>query len=106
MEHHVPELYDWVRNNNEAAPKMRCAIFDVVSWFPGVLEQLCMDVSVRCPHAERHNESASKTGVAAVVGEAEKTKRCGMAVRALVFETFGRLDGGGHQVAAWFGDHR
>ena len=28
---HVPELYDWVRNNNEAAPKLRCAILDVVS---------------------------------------------------------------------------
>ena len=29
--------------------------------------------------------------MAAVAGEAEKTKRFGMAVRALVFETYGRL---------------
>ena len=36
-ERHVPEHYDWVRNNNEAAPTMRCAILDVVSWLPGVL---------------------------------------------------------------------
>ena len=50
-----------------------------------------MDVSVRCPHAERCNESASKPGVAAVAGEAEKTKRYGAAVRASVSETYGRL---------------
>ena len=74
---------------------MRCAILDVVSWFPGVLQQLWIDVSVRCPQAEPYNESASKLGVAAVAGEAEKTKRYGMAVRALVFETYGRLGGVG-----------
>ena len=70
---------------------MRCAILDVVSWFPGVLQQLWTDVSVRCPHAERYNESASEPGVAAVAGEAERTKRCGMAVRPLVFEPYARL---------------
>ena len=74
---------------------MRCAILDVVSWFPGVLQQLWIDVSVRCPHAKRYNESASKPGAAAVAGEAEKTNRYGMAVRALVFETYGRLGGEG-----------
>ena len=57
-----------------------------------------MDVSVRCPHAERYNESASKPRVAAVVGEAEKTNRCGMAVRALVFETYERLGGEGNKL--------
>ena len=86
MGRNVPELYGWVRKNNEAAPNMRCAILDVVSWFPCVLQQLWIDVSVRCPHAEHYNESASKRGVAAVAGEAEKTGRYGMAVRALVFE--------------------
>ena len=69
MERHVPELHDWVRNNSEAALVMRCAILDVVSWFPGVLQQLWIDVSVRCPHAERYDESASKPGVAAVAGK-------------------------------------
>ena len=62
MERHVPELYDWVNNNNEAAPTMQCAILDVVSWFPGVLQQLWIDVNIRYPHAERYNESASKMG--------------------------------------------
>ena len=95
MERHVPELYDWVQKNNGAAPEIRCAILDVVSWFPGVLQQLRIDVSVRCPHAERYNESASKPGAAPVAGDAEKTKRYGTAVRALVFETYGRLGGEG-----------
>ena len=40
-----------VQKNTEAAPGVRCAILDVVSWFPGVL-QLWIDVSVRCPHPE------------------------------------------------------
>ena len=40
MERPVPELCDWVRNNNEAAPTMRCAILDVVSRFPSILQQL------------------------------------------------------------------
>ena len=91
IERHVPELYDWVKKSNEAAPEMRCAILDVVPWFQGVLQHLWIDVSVRCPHAERCNESASKPCVAIVAGDAEKMKRYGMAVRALVFETYGRL---------------
>ena len=95
MERHVSELYDWVQKNNEVAPEMRCAILDVVSWFPSVLQQLWIDVSVWCPHQERYNESVSKPGVATVAGEAEKTKRFGMAVRPLVFETCGRLGGEG-----------
>ena len=90
MERHVPE-HEWVRNKDEAALVMRCGILDVVSWFPGVLQQLWIVASVRCPHAERYNASASKPGVAAVAGEAEKTKRHSTAVRSLVFETYGRL---------------
>ena len=71
---------------------MRCAILDVVSWFPGVLQQPWIDVSVRCPHEERYNESASKPGAwLQLLGKRERTKRCGMAVRALVFETCGRV---------------
>ena len=45
LERHVPELNDWVSNNDEAAPKAQCAILDVVSWFPGDLQQLWIDVS-------------------------------------------------------------
>ena len=60
-------------------PTIRCAIWDVVSWYAGVLQQLWMDVSVRCPHAERYNEA--KLGAVASAGETEKAKRYGTAVR-------------------------
>ena len=54
MERHVRDLF--------AAPKnaelvQRCAVLDVVSWFPGVLRQVWIDVSVRWPHAERYDAS-------------------------------------------------
>ena len=91
-------LHDWVSNDNGAAPKVRCAILDVVCGFPGVLQQLWIDVSVQCPHAKSYNESASKPGVAAVAGEAEKTKRYGTAVRPLVFVTHGGLGGEGNKL--------
>ena len=45
----VRKLYDWTKPQGDAAPAMRCAMLDVVSWFHGVLQQLWMDVSVRCP---------------------------------------------------------
>ena len=57
MERHVPELHDRVRAKREAAPVMRCAIMDVVSCYSGVLQQLWIDVSVRCPHTERYIET-------------------------------------------------
>ena len=99
MERHVPELYDWVQKNNEAAPEVRCAILDVVSWFPGVLQQLWIDVSVRCPH-ERYNESASKTrggcsGWGSGENEALWNGRASVGLRDL-WKTGRR----GHQVAA------
>ena len=63
-------------------PTIRCAIWDVVSWYAGVLQQLWIDVSVRSPHAERYNESAAKLGAVASAGETEKTKRYGTTVRS------------------------
>ena len=50
---------------------------------------------MRCPHAKRYTESASKPGVSAVAGEARKRSVFGMAVHALVFETCGKLGGEG-----------
>ena len=72
MQRHVLELYDWHTNKDGKAPVMRCAILDVVSWFPGVLQQYWIDVSVRCPHAERYRDSASKPGAAACAGETKR----------------------------------
>ena len=82
------DLPGWRTRRHGKTPVPRCAILDVVSCFPGVLQQLWIDFSVRCPHGERYNESASKPWVAAVAGEMEKTKRYGAAVRSLVFETY------------------
>ena len=70
-------------------PVQRCAVLGVLSWFAGVLRQIWIDVSVRCPHAERYNESSSKTGLAAMTGEREKVARYGLLVTALVFEMGG-----------------
>ena len=82
------DLPGWRTRRHGKTPVPRCAILDVVSCFPGVLQQHWIDVSVRCPHGERYNESASKPGVTAVAGEMEKTKRYGAVVRSLVFETY------------------
>ena len=52
-ERHIPELYDLA----EAAARCRtCAQvrdYGCLSCFPGVLHEFWIDVSVRCPHAER-----------------------------------------------------
>ena len=69
---------------------MRCAILDVVSGVLGVLPQLWIDVSVRCPHADRYNVSASKCGLTASACEAQKAQRYGAAVHPSVSESYGR----------------
>ena len=61
-ERHVSGLHDWVKPKPDAELVLRCAVMDVVSWFLAVMQQLWMDVSVRCPHAEIDNEGASKRG--------------------------------------------
>ena len=89
VERHVPELYDWVRNDNDAAPKVRSAIFDVVSWFPGV-PAAALDRRQRAMPARRTLqlkcvETRDDSG----------SRGYGTAVRAFVFETYGRLGGEG-----------
>ena len=75
-----------VQKNNDAAPEMRCAILDVVSWFPG------------CPGAalDRRQRAmpASRT--------LQRKKRYGMAVGLRDLWMTGRR---GHQVAARFGNY-
>ena len=56
MERHVLLLFDWVVPKPGEHLAIRCAIVAVVSWFPGVLQQLWIDASVRCSHAERYND--------------------------------------------------
>ena len=76
-------------------PTIRCAIWDVVSWYAGVLQQLWIDVSVRSPHAERYNESAAKLGAAASAGETEKSEATRHSRSRSFAERDGRLGGEG-----------
>ena len=82
-------MHDKVPATTNTEPVQRCAVLGVLSWFAGVLRQIWIDVSVRCPHAESYNESSSKTGLAAMTGEREKVARYGLLVTALVFEMGG-----------------
>ena len=66
MERHVPELHGWVKNENETAPEVRCAILDVVSWFSGVLQQLWIDFAAVNPKVldlERYDSTWFETRV-------------------------------------------
>ena len=105
MERYLSELFEWTGPQNGAAPVMHCTIMDVVSWFHGVLHQLWIDVSVRCPHAERYHDSASTREVAAGAGETKKTKRYGTAVGALFGESYGRLGGDGAGLLRVYFEH-
>ena len=91
LERHVPELYDTVVKNGKTVD--RSAIMDAVVSFPGELSQRWVDVSVRCPHADRYGGPGGTTtaGKAASTAEQEKHKRYGGAVLPLVMESFGRM---------------
>ena len=82
-------LCSMVRNNSEAAPKVRCAILDVVSG-PRRPATTLHRRQRAMSRAERYHESASKPGVAAVAGETEKRR-----VTVRPCETCGRLGGEG-----------
>ena len=64
---------------------------DAVVAFPGQLQASWLDVSIRCPHAERYGRSEIAAGSAATAGENEKFARYGQQVQPLVWETFGRM---------------
>ena len=89
LERYIPELYDEVQRNGRM--ETRCAIMDAVVAFPGQLQASWLDVSIRCPHAERYGRSESAAGSAATAGENEKFARYGQQVQPLVWETFGRM---------------
>ena len=67
-------------------------------WSLGFLESCSnsgsTSVCVACPQTDIV-KSASRPWCAAGAGETEKTKRCGTAARALVYESYGRLGGEG-----------
>ena len=91
MEGYVPEEQYWAKTNLDEASVARCAVVGSVSSFPGVLQQLWMDASVRCPHAQR------------------RASRRGPRVKALLYARWSSRQmadwaAGGHQVAVRLGD--
>ena len=52
-----------------AEQSLSCAVppFDTVAWFPGVLQQQWIDVSVRCPNAQLYHANAVNAGEAETV---------------------------------------
>ena len=66
-------------------------IMDLVITFPGSVQPLWVDVSIRCPHAERYSCAATRPGDAAAGVAVDKRKRYGGAVLPVGFETYGRI---------------
>ena len=80
-----PSLYRWEHN---VCIK---AIMDVVAWWPGSCQSRLINVTVRCPHADRYHRTAERAGVPADAGEREKRRRYGAAVAAIALESYGRM---------------
>ena len=81
-----PQLYE---ENDQGV--MRDAILDVVYHTPGAVVQRMIDVTVRCPHAQRYGNASGVVTVAAGAGEKDKQDRYGDQVMALAFKSYGRL---------------
>ena len=88
VERVAPELMDTRPNKPD---DKRDAVLDLVVTFPGSFAQSWVDVSIRCPHAERYAQASSVPGEAAAKAAEEKHDRYGPFVLPLAFESYGRL---------------
>ena len=89
MERVVPELMQEHRQGNRA--EYLEAILDIVATWPGQVRPAWIDVTVRCPHAERYPVAHSRPGHAAAVVEQSKLERYGPSVFPVAIETYGRI---------------
>ena len=64
---------------------------DLYVTFPGSVQPIYIDVSIRCPHAQRYTHAASCPGSAASAAAADKRARYGNSVLPIVLESYGRL---------------
>ena len=94
MERVVPELID--RRPQTPAEK-RDAVLDLVVSFPGAFAQSRVDVSIRCPHADRYGRADHVPGEAAAKAADEKHERYGPFVLPLAFGSYGRLGNAGRR---------
>jgi len=87
LERAMPALY---RMDSEG--KVTEAILDAVIIPPGCPSSTPVDVTIRCPHAQRTNKRASVVpSIAADEGESDKFNRYGRSVLPLALETYGRM---------------
>jgi len=91
MKRVVPELAALAAACAKPAADVPDAVMDLVIAFPGSLAQCRVDVSIRCPLAERYTRAAEVAGSGAEKAAEEKRERYGPQVPPFVFESHGRL---------------
>ena len=70
---------------------IKAAQLDITAVWPGAHAMLCYDVTIACPLKAGLTGAIVKPAFAARAGERTKQLRYGEDVRALSFETFGRM---------------
>ena len=81
------------------------AILDLVLTFPGSVQPLYVDVTIRSPHASRYERAHHRLGGAAAAAVREKFKRYGSSVLAIAFESYGRLAVDSHRALEHLAAH-
>ena len=91
IERRIPELYGFGADGRGIE-----AIMDLcVSW-PAAGRRHLIDITVRCPFAERYADADSVPGRASDEGAKDKLRRYGPSVSAFPMESLGRLGTEGH----------
>ena len=73
------------------------AILDLVVTFPGSVQPLLIDVTIRCPHATRYQHASHTPGEAASTAAREKHDRYGEDVLPVAMESYGRISNDAHR---------
>ena len=67
------------------------AILDFVMHIRGGFLTVPLDVTIRCPHADRYLQSDTTPGIASQDAELEKIERYGSTVSPIALESYGRM---------------